>query len=254
MKKLLLLAMLIFSGCAIYAAEFAKVHNFTIILADEPTEIEKSAAAELKEHLSKSYTAPAQLNGKTPVKINMFIGVSAEAKKAGFSGDHSAAQAESKFGIYRNNNDFLFVGFDSVNGDIYTFRDSCGTLLAVEYFAQKYLQSKFFMPGKNGAKYAVNPAINFAGTSDIPEASFVVRGVQSGAKNVDRNDFMLFFRRRLGQVPPWASRDYYYAFLNKWNKRFKDKPEMFALHGKKRTYFLAECLDNLHRRNNYLAI
>ena len=234
MKKLLLLAMLIFSGCAIYAAEFAKVHNFTITLAGKPTEIEKSAAAELKEHLSKSYSAPAQLNGKTPAKINMFIGVSAEAKKAGFSGDHSAAQAESKFGIFRNNNDFLFVGFDTPDGDIYTFRDSCGTLLAVEYFAQKYLQSKFFMPGKNGAKYAADPAINFAGTSDIPEASFVVRGFQSAAKDIDRNDFMLFFRRRLGQVPPWASRDYYYAFLNKWNKRFKDKPEMFALHGKKR--------------------
>ena len=234
MKKLLLLAAMIGGISAIYAAEFAKVHNFTITLADTPTEIEKSAAAELKEHLSKTFTAPAQLNGKTPAKINLFVGASAQARKAGFNGDLSAAQAESKFGIFRNNNDFLFVGFDTPNGDIHTFRDSCGTLLAVEYFAQKYLQAKFFMPGKNGAKYAVNPAINFAGTSDIPEASFVVRGFQYAAKDIDRNDFMLFFRRRLGQVPPWASREYYYAFLNKWNKRLKDKPEMFAMHGKKR--------------------
>lgn len=234
MKKLFLWFALLLAAGILSAAEFARIHNFSIILPEAPSEIEKSAAGELKEHLSRSFTAPAVLNGKTPGRINMFIGLSKAAQQAGFNGDYSESRKESKFGIYRHDNDFLFTGFDTPGGSIYAFRESCGTLLAVEYFAQKYLQSKFFMPGKDGTRYAVNPAVNFTAASDIPNASYDVRGFQSSAKDIAPQDFMLFFRRKLGQVPAWSGHNYYYTFLNKWNKRFKHKPEMFGLYGNKR--------------------
>ena len=145
--------------------------------------------------------------------INLFVGRGNEACKSGFSGDHAEAVKESKFGIYRNNNDFLFIGFDTAKGNVYAANDSCGTLLAVEYFAQKYLQSKFFLPGKDGVKYVLNPLLNFTAASDVPQASYEVRGFQSGAKDVDRKDFMLFYRRRLGQVPRWSTRNCNYMFI-----------------------------------------
>ncbi|MBR7143313.1 MAG: DUF4838 domain-containing protein [Lentisphaeria bacterium] len=232
--KFFTLFLLVLAGVMLPAGEFARIHNLRIVLPEEPSEIEKFAAGELKEHLSRTFTAPAQLNGKTPDRINLFVGRGNEACKSGFSGDHAEAVKESKFGIYRNNNDFLFIGFDTAKGNVYAANDSCGTLLAVEYFAQKYLQSKFFLPGKDGVKYVLNPLLNFTAASDVPQASYEVRGFQSGAKDVDRKDFMLFYRRRLGQVPRWSTRNCNYMFINKWNKRFKNKPEMFGLFGKKR--------------------
>ena len=233
-KTILSLFLTVFAGVVLTAGEFASIHNLRIVLPDQPAEIEKFAAGELKEHLSRTFTAPAVLNGKKPERINLFVGLSSEAKKSGFTGDYSEAVKESKFGIYRNNNDMLFIGFDTANGNVYNFKESCGTLLAVEYFAQKYLQCKFFLPGKNGVKYAVNPALDFAAAADIPNPSYIVRGFQSAAKDVDKNEMMLFFRRRLGQVPRWVTQSAFYTFLNKWNKRFKHKPEMFGLHNNKR--------------------
>ena len=146
MKKAFFSCLMLLAAVLLSGAEFAKVQNFTIVLPDNPTAIESAAAAELKDHLSKSFTAPAKLNGQTPAAINLFVGLSEQAKKAGFSGDYKAAVQEDKFGIYRNNHDFLLLGYDTANGNIYTFKDSCGTFLAVEYFAQKYLQAKFFLP------------------------------------------------------------------------------------------------------------
>ena len=234
MKKAFFSGLLLLAVSLLSGAEFAKVQNFTIVLPDKPTAIESAAAAELQAHLSQTFSAPAKINGSTPAAITLFVGVSDQARKAGFNGDYTAAQKEDKFAVYRNNGDFLFTGFDSANGNVYSVSDSCGTFLAVEYFAQKYLQSKFFLPGKDGVKYAANPEIIFAGNSDIPAASYAVRGFQSVAKDVNSKDFMLFYRRRLGQVPRWSTRNGYYAFINKWNKRFKNKPEMFGLFGKKR--------------------
>ena len=104
MKKAFLSGLMLLAAAVLSGAEFAKVRNFTIILPDKPGSIESAAAAELKTHLSNTFTADARLNGTTPAKINVFVGLSEQARKAGFTGDYSASCQEDKFGIYRNNN------------------------------------------------------------------------------------------------------------------------------------------------------
>ena len=234
MKKFLIAMAALSAALSAAAAEFAAQHNWVIVTGEKLSAIEKTAAEELKLHLEKTFTAPVKLNGAVPQKIRFFVGLSDEAKKAAFSQVVPALELPGKFGIERRNNDFLFYGYDTANGSAFTSRHSCGTLIAVEYFAQKYLHADFFLPGATGSKYAADPEVKFTGSADAPKPSYEVRGFQSVAKNVKADDMMLFYRRRLGMVPEWSVRDYYYTFLNKWNKRFKDKPEMFALHNGKR--------------------
>ena len=234
MKKLLIAIAALSAALGAVAAEFAAQHNWAIVTGEKISAIEKTAAEELKLHLEKSFSKPIKLNGAVPQKIRFFVGLSDEAKKADFGKVTPAKELPGKFGIARNNSDFLFYGYDTANGSAFVSRQSCGTLIAVEYFATKYLQAKFFLPGAAGSKYVLNPEIKFAGSVDAPKPAYEVRGFQSVAKGVKDDDMMLFYRRRLGMVPEWSVRDYYYTFLNKWNKRFKDKPEMFALYDGKR--------------------
>jgi hypothetical protein len=155
MKKFLI-AMAAFSAAlSAAAAEFAAQHNWVIVTGEKLSAIEKTAAEELKLHLEKSFSAPIKLNGAVPQKIRFFVGATDEAKKANFSKVTPAGELPGKFGIARNNNDFLFYGYDTADGSAFVSRHSCGTLIAVEYFAQKYLQVKFFLPGANGSKYAL---------------------------------------------------------------------------------------------------
>ncbi|MBR2873800.1 MAG: DUF4838 domain-containing protein [Lentisphaeria bacterium] len=207
-------------------AEFAKALNYRIIIPDKATSIEKAAAAELKLHLSKSFTKPVKLNGKTPKTICFFVGNSKEAASAGLT----PVKYKGEFGIFRKNDNFLLAGVDTPNGFLTRLTDECGTFHSVAYFVQKYLNVKIFMPGKEGIKYASNPEIIFAKETDTPRPSFSVRGFQSLGKGCPKGESLLYFRRRLGRVPAWTRSNYYYKFLNSWNKRFKDKPEMFALH------------------------
>ena len=234
MKKFFIVIAALSAALGAAAAEFAAQHNWVIVTGEKLSAIEKTAAEELKLHLEKTFTAPVKLNGAVPQKIRFFVGATDEAKKANFSKVTPAGDLPGKFGIVRSNNDFLFYGYDTANGSAFVSRHSCGTLIAVEYFAQKYLQAKFFLPGAAGSKYALNPEIKFTGAVDAPKPAYEVRGFQSVAKGVKADEMMLLYRRRLGMVPEWSVRDYYYTFLNKWNKRFKDKPEMFGLYGGKR--------------------
>ena len=207
------------------AAEYARVLNCRIITADKPDTIVKAAADELKLHLSKSYSAPVKLNGKTPKVINFFVGLSKEAEAAGMKAPYTG-----EFAVIRKGDNFLFIGTDTPKGALDRQTDECGTFHSVAYFVQKYMNVKIFMPGDHGIKYASNPEITFKDTQDSPKPAYSVRGFQSLGKGYTPAETYLYFRRRLGRVPAWTRHNYYYTFLNKWNKRFKDKPEMFALH------------------------
>lgn len=235
MKKFLSCCAAVWLCCSgMPAAESIQIQNIRIVTAEKASGIEKSAAGELSRHLEKIYSSPAEINGQKAETATFYVGLSPEAVAAGFINLPAGENLPGKFGVFRRGNNFLFYGYDTPNGDIYTLKHNCGTLLAVEYFLQKYLNVKFFLPGDEGVKYTRDCAIIFPAMQDLPKPSYESRGFQSAGKNVDKKSMMLFFRRRLGQVPEWSIRDYYYQIYNKWNKRFKDKPEMFALHNNKR--------------------
>jgi hypothetical protein len=222
LTSLLLIAGVVYAG----GAEFAKALNYRIVVPDKASAIEKAAAGELKLHLGKTFSAPVKLNGKTPAVITFFVGSSKEAAAAGFKN----AAYKGEFAVFKKGDNFFFAGVDTPNGDIFKLIGECGTFHSVSYFLQKYAGVVFFMPGAQGIKYAKNPELKFTSAVDSPVPAYGVRGFQSAGKGCPKEEAMLYFRRRLGRVPAWTKSNYYYTFLNKWNKRFKDKPEMFALH------------------------
>lgn len=224
MKKFLTLFSLIVLVWGLSAAEFAKALNYRIVLSDKAGEMEKAAAAELKLHLSKSYKKAVKLNGKTPKLITFFVGNSKEAAAAGLT----AQKIKNEFLICRKGDNFLFAGIDT-RGKLLNPTTECGTFHSVAYFVQKYMAVKIFMPGPKGIKYASDPEITFKGTCDAPVPSYGLRGFQRAGKGISKNDMLLFFRRRLGRIPLWTTRNYSYFFLYRWGKRFQNKPEMFAL-------------------------
>ncbi|MBE6380991.1 MAG: DUF4838 domain-containing protein [Lentisphaerae bacterium] len=230
MRKIWLLFCLSLIVIVLPGAEYAVVHNWHIVLPEKATGIEKLSAGELKLHLQKSYSRPAVFNGSVPEKITLFVGLSDEAVTAGFNDVIPAEELPGKFGIYRKGNNLLFIGVDTENGRIDRLKDQCGTLSAVEYFLQKYVKVKFILPGANGIKYSGDPAVEFAAEQDCPTPAFEVRCFQRIGKGLNLADGSLYFRRRLGNAPGYAVQDYYYCFLNNWNKRFQHKKEMFALH------------------------
>ena len=133
MKRFLttfLLAAVVTAACG---AEYAKAFNYRIIVPDKASAIEKAAAAELKLHLSKSFTSSLKLNGKVPEVISFYVG---NSEKTPFAG----VRCKGEFAIFRKGNDFLFTGVDTPNGNLMRLTDDCGTFHSVVYFAQKYLK------------------------------------------------------------------------------------------------------------------
>lgn len=230
MIKFFAAIMVICCLCAAEGVEFAKIRNCVITIPDKASNIEKSAANELKLHLSKSYSTAVKLNGKTPEKITFFIGDSKESRAAGFA----PVQNKAEFGIVLKGNNFFFTGNDTPGGTVSRLLHDCGTFHSVAYFVQKYMQVNFFLPGKDGTSYAKDPEIRFTADRDFPRSAYAMRGFQTAGKGISRGEMTLFFRRRLGRFPFWSRSNYSYYFLNKWNKRFKHKPEFFALHDGRR--------------------
>lgn len=224
MKKFLTLFAVSLFLLNLHSAEFAKALNYRIILPEKATAIEKSAAEELKFHLSKSYKKAVKINGKTPKLINFFVGCSAESSKAGL-----IPRYKGEFCIVRKGNDFLFTGHDSPRRTIYRTLSECGTFHSVAYFVQKYMGVKIFMPGPQGMKHASEPEIIFAGDMDVPVPSYSLRGFQTAGKGCPPEDSIIYFRRRLGRIPSWTKSNWSYRFLYTWGERFKDRPEMFGL-------------------------
>jgi len=226
MKKVLFAVLSFAFGLALAGAEFAKVQNCRIVIPEKASAVEKAAAAELKLHLTKSLTAPVKLNGKVPGTVTFFVGDSPEAAQAGLK----APKGEYEFGILRKGDAFLLYGKDTPKARIVNTGDDCGTFLSAAYFARKYLGTQVFLPGPEGMKHAKNPEIRFPGDKDEPRPAYEARTFQTTGKGVPNNEMALYFRRRLGNAPAWTRTNHYYKFLNSWNKRFKDKPELFALH------------------------
>ena len=229
MKKYLVLLYSLLLSCTsqVLASEnpLEKRLNYKIILPDNPTQTQKLAGEELKAFLNANYTKAIVVNG-IKEQLTFFIGASAEAAQYGLV---SALPEGCEFGIFRQTNNFLFLGKDDNIDPQKSLRGSAGTLLSVYYFLKKYAGIKFFLPGKKGFALNKNQEIKFRENIDIPEPSFSVRGMYLNASGYTREEMTLFARRQLCAVPNWATPQRRYMMLN-WHKRFaQSNPEYFAL-------------------------
>lgn len=224
--------MLTMAGNLFAGKIFTERLNYQIMLQDNPTKVQKFAAAELKKFLKESYSKPLELNGST-ANLTFMIGFPAEAILAGFI---DIPSIKGRFGIFRRGTTLLFYGDDRAGLDpVKTPFYRAGTLSAVAYFINRYMKVNFYFPGNNGYTLSRNRPLSFSGTVDIPQPTFEVRGVRLGNKNFNEKESNIFFRRSLGNIPSWSKFTLYYTYLNKWNKRFaKTHPEYFAMYNGKR--------------------
>lgn len=236
MKKFLTTFLMILITQVVFAGEYCKIGNTNIVLSDKADAMQKEAAGELQKHLKKLLSKPLKLNGRTPEKITFFVGLSPEAEKAGFTDIPAAGTLPGKFAIFRKNDNFLLYGMDSAQGrkSLYNGRSHCGTFFAVSYFVQKYLQVKFIMPGEKYIIYPSSAEVEFSAAADIPAPAYKLRHFGHGGKNANWRESVLWYRRRLGVLPEEYRADHAYFFINNWNRRFKNRPEFFALYNGRR--------------------
>jgi Domain of unknown function (DUF4838) len=206
--------------------------NYRVMLQDNPTEVQKFAAAELKKFLNEAYSEQIKLNGE-PADLTFMIGFPAEAMLAGFT---DIPSLKDRFGIFRRGTILLFYGDDRPDLDpVKTYKYRAGTLAAVHYFINRYLKVKFYFPGKAGYALTKNLPLDFKGSFDIPKPTFEVRGTALRNKSFNAEESNIFFRRSLGNIPYWSKYDLYYIYWKNWKKRFaKTHPEYFSLHNGKR--------------------
>jgi hypothetical protein len=211
---------------------FQKRLNYKIIIPENSTVTQKLAATELKKFLAEIYDENIDLNNSRS-QIAFYVGNSSESKQNGFS---DIQDLNTNFGVFRKNRAFLFCGYDNKNVDpVKTMKGYAGTLSSVYYFFNKHLGVTFLYPGDKGYLLVKNKKIIFPALKETPIPSFQLRGFSFRTKSYSRKDLTLFFRRMLGNVPYWASKDLYYIFMYKWKKRFwKTHPEYFMLRGGKR--------------------
>jgi hypothetical protein len=218
---------------SVYAdSVFHKRLNYQIIIPDNPTEVQKFAASELKYFLDLTYSAPLSLNGKTDSIIFM-VGFPESAIMAGFT---DVPAMRGRFGVFRKNSTFLFFGEDYKNLDpVKTPNYNAGTLSAVYYFLIKYAGTGFYLPGDKGYSITPNCPIVFDKAMDIPAPTFECRGFSTAAKEFSGQEMNIFFRRSLCHIPFWGKPDLAYYFIEKWKKRFwSTHPEYFMIRDGKR--------------------
>lgn len=208
--------------------------NYRIILPDNPSPVVKFAGDELQYYLEKIYNGPAKLDKETPARIDFLVGFPAAGVWAGFTGLPGLDRFPGGFGVFRRGHSILMHGLDDAVEPLST-RGRTGTLLSVYYFLQKYAGVVFFAPGEHGVVIPRDTVITVKEGDDLPEPSFEVRGFSLNTKEFPAAGMAKFFKQRLCNIPDWAAYQYYYMFLNKWPKRFRDsKPELFAIRNGKR--------------------
>ena len=81
---------------------FHKRLNYQIIIPDNPTEVQKFAASELKTFLDMTYSVPLVLNGRTD-PVSFMIGFPESAIMAGFT---DIPEMTNRFGDFRKQTTF----------------------------------------------------------------------------------------------------------------------------------------------------
>ncbi len=207
--------------------------NYRIVLPDNASKVQKTAAEELKSYLAKIYTEPIRFNGKTPAALTFLIGFPAEAIRAGFTTLPALSDYPGEFGVFTRNDHVLFSGVDDGNIDPWAISGRTGTLLSIYYFLEKYAGATFFAPGPKGEKLSLNSPLTMP-PEDLPKPAYEVRGFVVHNDTLPRMEVIRFYKQRLCSVPLWAAPNLNYMTMNRWDKRFADRPGLFALYGGKR--------------------
>ena len=247
MKITLMLAVLSLSVAVWGDVVLEKRLNYRIVLPDNASKVQKTAADELKSYLGKIYSEPIRFNGKTPGTLTFLIGFPTEAIRAGFTTLPPLSDYPGEFGVFVRNDHILLSGRDDKDIDPWSLSGLTGTLLSVYYFLENYADACFFAPGPKGEKLSLNPPISLT-KEDLPKPAYDVRGFVIYNDTLPRQDLLRFYKQQLCSVPRWAVPNLNYQTLNRWDKRFQDRPELFALFGGKRvnkTYpYHVPCLSN----------
>ena len=225
----ILTAVILSWGMMLSAKEIASRLNYRICIPDQPAAIEKMAAEELAAYLKKTYTEKIRLNG-SDAPILFSVGFAPENRE--FSKEKDAFTV-SGFGVFCRNRTVLLTGLDDPGvRPCYGYEE--GTLLSVYYFLRRYTGLKIYAPDPiHGEKTGRNPELQIP-AEDKPVFSFSIRGIGRSFTDVSNRELALYSRKQLCHDYYWSNKNIYYLALNRWGKRFKDRPELLGLYQGKR--------------------
>ena len=210
------------------AGNVAEKAFFKVVLPAEPSAIEKEAGKELTSYLKRLYTRNIVFQGKEVPLLTFYVG-----KKA-FPGEKEPGNYP-EFYLRAGKDHIILAGHDDPGLAPWATKGETGTLLAVYYFLRKYGGLTVFAPGEKGEKLTLNTPIKMEKLV-IPTPSYKARYIATASKSkeIPYIDRLKFYKKMLCRIPRFASADFYYFTLRKWDKRFKDRPELFAVHEGKR--------------------
>ncbi len=224
MGKTFLLLLLAAAACTAGVVE--KRLNYSISVRDDAGKVEIAAAEELKKYLARIYSAPIKLNGSSdPIVFH----VGNAAATGDFKVPDGDGAPEGMAVMCRGRQVFLY-GKDDADAAPYSYLGDNGSILSVFYFLRKYAGLQVYAPEEDkGESIVANKALQLP-ERDCPVFSFRVRGI--GRSFPDYSSAMMnrYARKQLCNIPHWAHSDYYYQCINRWNKRFKDRPELFGIY------------------------
>lgn len=204
---------------------------FKVVLPANASKIEKAAGAELTSYLKKLYTKPIVFQGKKVPLLTFYVGKNS-LKGAKLPGDYP------EFFLKAGKDFILLAGHDEPGLSPWSTRGETGTLLAVYYFLRKYGGLTVFAPGSKGEKLALNTPITLPPLV-IPRPSYQARYINlamspESCKIFSGTDRQKFFKKMLCYMPRFAMPEIYYFTFQKWDKRFKHRPELYSVHEGKR--------------------
>ena len=216
MKKILFL---LFVSVLCWGKVIEERLNYKIEIADNASPIVQAAAGELQAYLARIYSAPIMLNGSKEA-ISFYVGAN----------ELTLGMPEG-FAVICKGRSIKLYGNDDAETKPYAYIGENGSILAVFYFLRKYAGLKIYAPDQEkGEAIQPNAPLNVP-AMDCPSFSFKVRGMGRYFPNDYNYDVIdRYAKKQLCSIPNWAQNDYYYQCINRWNKRFKDTPELFSLY------------------------
>lgn len=218
-------------------AEFQRV-----VIADQPSAVEKAAADELAHYAGRvvqrelPIVAWSKLSADAP-GLSFFVGVGVAEKVLQAP---LGAWSDEEYLLRSTPRGLLLAGHESA-GDPWSLRTSAGAMLAVYTLLDDHLGVRWFWPGHAGEHVPTRPDATIPTLDVRRRPQFEIRSIQLGYTRYHTPEFAEASRRwsrraRLGWV---RSAVFGHAWFDAFNLRndssFREHPEWFALvDGKRR--------------------